>query len=228
VANPNLALLLAMAHALGPLRDRVVFVGGCVTGLLITNTVVTDVRSTEDVDAIIEIASLVGYHALRPELTRLGFVQTMEDSTPPFRWLLGGMQLDLVPLDEKVLGFANAWYRSGFDNAVVSQPEPGSLLRHLSAPYFLATKFEAYKDRGRNDVYASHDLEDIVAVVDGRAELHDELIQASADIKAYVASNIRALLNHPEFTNALPGIVLRRIRVPVVLQRLQAIAKIGT
>jgi predicted nucleotidyltransferase len=228
VANPNLGLLLAMAHALGPLRERVVFVGGCVTGLLITNPVVADVRSTEDVDAIIDIASLVAYHALRPELGKLGFVQTMEDSTPPFRWLLGGMQLDLVPLDEKVLGFANAWYRSGFANAVVSEPEPGSPLRHLSAPYFLATKFAAYKDRGRNDVYASHDLEDIIGVVDGRTELHDELGQASADVQAYVVSNIRALLAHPKFSNALPGIVLRRIRVPIVLQRLQAIAKIGT
>jgi predicted nucleotidyltransferase len=227
VANPNLSLLLAMAHALGPLRDRVVFVGGCVTGLLVTNNVVTDVRSTEDVDAIIEITSLVGYHALRPELATLGFVQTMEDNTPPFRWLRGGMQLDLVPLDEKVLGFANAWYRTGFANAVMSEPEPGSRLKHLSAPYFLATKFEAYKDRGRNDVYASHDLEDIITVVDGRAELHDELEQSSADVKAYVVSNIRALVDHPEITNAMPGIVLHPIRVPIVLQRLRAMAKIG-
>ena len=164
---------------------------------------------------------------LKRAFMKLGFVQAMEDSTPPFRWLLGGMQLDLVPLDEKVLGFANAWYRSGFDNAVVAEPEPGSTLRHLSAPYFLATKFEAYKDRGRNDVYASHDLEDIIAVVDGRTELHDELEQANADTQSYVVSNIRALVDHPEFTNALPGIVLRPIRVPIVLQRLQAIAKIG-
>jgi hypothetical protein len=100
-------------------------------------------------------------------------------------------------------------------------------LRHLSAPYFLATKFEAYKDRGRNDVYASHDLEDIIAVVDGRTELEDELEQASTDVQTYVVTNIRALLDHPEFSNALPGIVLRRIRVPIVLRSLQAIAKIG-
>ncbi len=227
MANPNLSLLLALAHALGHLRERVVFVGGCVTGLLVTNPVVTDVRSTEDVDSIIEIASLAGYHALRPELAKLGFTQTIEDNTPPSLWLREGMQLDLVPLDEKVLGFANVWYRTGFANAILSEPEPGSRLKHLSAPYFLATRFEAYKDRGRNDVYASHDLEDIIAVVDGRAELYDELTQASADVKAYVVSNIHALMEHPEITNAMSGIVLRPIRVPVVLQRLRAIAKIG-
>jgi predicted nucleotidyltransferase len=228
MANPNFGLLLAMAHAMGDLRKRVVFVGGCATGLLVTNMAVIDVRPTEDVDAIIEVVSLPAYHGLRPELSRLGFVQTMEDNTPPFRWRLRGMQLDLVPLDEKVLGFANRWYRAGFANAVWSEPEPGLVLRHLSAPYFLATKFEAFKDRGQNDVYLSHDLEDIITVVDGRAELLDEIAQASRDVKAHIVSNIRALMAHPEIENALPGIILRPIRAAIVLQRLQAIALLET
>jgi ABC-type sugar transport system ATPase subunit len=98
------------------------------------------------------------------------------------------------------------------------------VLRHLSAPYFLATKFEAFKDRGQNDVYVSHDLEDIITVVDGRAELLDEIAQASPDVKAHIVSNIRALMAHPEIENALPGIILRPIRAAIVLQRLQAIA----
>lgn len=226
MANPNLGLLLAMARGLRELRERVVFVGGCATGLLITNAAATDIRSTEDVDAIIEIASLAAYHGLRPELSQLGFVQTMEDNTPPFRWRWRGMQLDLVPLDEKVLGFANRWYRTGFDHAVTSEPEPGLVLRHLSAPYFLATKFEAFKDRGRNDVYLSHDLEDIITVVDGRAELHSEIEQANADVRSDVVSNIASLLAHPEIRNALPGLILRPIRASIVMQRLQAIALI--
>ena len=37
MADPNLALLRAMALARGPLRERLVFVGGCATGLLVTN-----------------------------------------------------------------------------------------------------------------------------------------------------------------------------------------------
>ena len=226
MANPNLSLLLAMARALGALRERVVFVGGCATGLLITNAAATDVRSTEDVDAIIEIASLAAYHGLRPALSQLGFVQTMEDNTPPFRWQWRGMQLDLVPLDEKVLGFANRWYRTGFEHAVTSEPEPGLVLRHLSAPYFLATQFEAFKDRGRNDVYLSHDLEDIITVVDGRAELHSEITQASREVRSDVVQNIVNLLAHPEIDNALPCLILRPIRASIVMQRLQAIAHI--
>lgn len=60
MADPNLALLMGMARAMGPLCEQVVFVGGCATGLLIDNPSLMDVRPTEDVDAIVEVASLVG------------------------------------------------------------------------------------------------------------------------------------------------------------------------
>ncbi len=84
MANPNLELLVGMAHALGPLRERVVFVGGCATGLLLPAPNLLDVRPTEDVDAIVEVATLAGYHALASELLQRGFKQTMEDNTPHF------------------------------------------------------------------------------------------------------------------------------------------------
>lgn len=227
MANPNLALLLSMAKALGPVRERVVFVGGCATGLLLTQTAVADVRPTEDVDAIVEVATLADYHAVTQLLLDRGFRQTMEANTPPFRWFWQRMQLDLVPLDEKVMGFANRWYRPGFDAAVTAALAPGLHLRHLSAPYFLATKFEAFRDRGQGDVYLSHDLEDIVTVLDGRSEVQAELAAASIDVRFYVASQLRSLLLHPEFLNALPGIVEQAMRAGVVLRRIQNLAALA-
>jgi predicted nucleotidyltransferase len=224
MVDPNLELLKAMALALGPLCERVVFVGGCATGLLITNRAAAGVRPTEDVDAIVEVTTLAGYHALQPLLAERGFKQTMEDNTPAFRWFWNRMQLDLVPLDEKVLGFANRWYRPGFAAAVSSTLAPGLSLRHLNAPYFLATKFEAFLDRGQRDVYASHDLEDIITVVDGRAELPDELMSAEPGLRRHVAQEVRALLDHPDFINALPGIVSVATRARIVLERLQQLA----
>jgi hypothetical protein len=107
MANTNLGLLTGMAHAMGPLCGQVVFVGGCATGLLVDDASLMDVRPTEDVDAIVEVASLAAYHRLAEQLMQLGFKQTLADNTPPFRWFCKRMQLDLVPLDEKVLGFAN-------------------------------------------------------------------------------------------------------------------------
>lgn len=224
MADPNLALLVGMAQAMGPLCDQVVFVGGCATGLLIDNAKLMDVRPTEDVDAIVEVATLAGYHALAEQLMQRGFKQTMADYTPPFRWYWNRMQLDLVPLDEKVLGFANRWYRAGFAAAVQTPVAHGLVLRHLSAPYFLATKFEAFADRGQNDVYASHDLEDIMTVVEGRAAVARELAEADPDVRLHVVAEIRALQGSAAFHNALSGLLSEPEREPIVRARLSQIA----
>ncbi|HEY0821806.1 MAG TPA: hypothetical protein VGD46_23730 [Rhizobacter sp.] len=224
MADPNLDLLRAMALALGPLRDRLVFVGGCATGLLITDPASAQVRPTEDVDAIIEVTTLAGYHALQPLLAARGFTQTMEDNTPAFRWYWQRLQLDLVPIDEKVMGFANRWYRPGYAAAITTSLGRDLTLRHLNAPYFIATKFEAYLDRGGRDVYLSHDLEDILTVVDGRAELADEIAAADPTLREHVITQTRELLLHPDLANALPGIVAQPIRAGIVLERLQTIA----
>jgi predicted nucleotidyltransferase len=226
VANPNFALLIGMARAMGPVCDRVVFVGGCATGLLLSDAGLINVRATEDVDAIVEVASLARYHALAEELLQRGFKQTMADNTPPFRWFWQRMQLDLVPLDEKVLGFANRWYRTGFEAAVTAELEPGLTLRHLSAPYFLATKFEAFNDRGNNDVYASHDLEDILTVIEGRAELVDEMAPAPAELRHHVAACVAKLLHNADFNNALGGLLSHPNREPLVRARLQHFAQL--
>lgn len=226
MADPNLALLVGMVQAMGPLCDQVVFVGGCATGLLIDNAKLMDVRPTEDVDAIVEVATLAGYHALAEQLMQRGFKQTMADNTPPFRWYWNGMQLDLVPLEEKVLGFANRWYKPGFEAAITATLPSGLQLRHLSAPYFMATKLEAFKDRGNNDVYLSHDLEDVITVVDGREELINELATAPHDVRYFVAQTLRGILLHTDFANGLPGIVSQRNRTGLVLQRFTQISEL--
>ena len=215
-----------MALALGPLCERLVFVGGCATGLLLTNPAAAGVRVTEDVDAIIEVTTLAGYHAMQPLLAERGFKQTMEDGAPPFRWLWKRMQLDLVPVDARVLGFANRWYRPGFAAAVTTELQPGLTLRHLDAPHFLATKFEAFNDRGGRDVYLSHDLEDIITVIDGRVELADEIRSTETSVRVHVVQQTQALLAHHDMRNALPGLIAQPIRAGIVLERLQRIASL--
>ena len=222
--NPNLTLLVAIAQAMGSLGEQVVFVGGCATGLLVDDAGLMDVRPTEDVDAIVEVASLAGYHRLADQLMQRGFKQTMADNTPSFRWYWNRMQLDLVPLDEKVLGFANPWYRVGFEAAMVAEVAQGLKLRHLSAPYFLATKFEAFKDRGQNDVYLSHDLEDIMTVIEGRSTVVAEVSTVSADVRSLVGQSVAALLDMPDFHNALPGLLSHPEREQTVKARLNQIA----
>jgi hypothetical protein len=74
---PNLDLLEVAAERLRPLLPEIVFVGGCATGLLITDSGAAPVRRTYDVDVISEIASYADYAAFSERLRVLGF---MEDS----------------------------------------------------------------------------------------------------------------------------------------------------
>jgi len=55
--DSNRDQLKTAAETLRPLLGELVFVGGCVTGLLITDEAAGDPRSTLDVDAIAEITS---------------------------------------------------------------------------------------------------------------------------------------------------------------------------
>jgi hypothetical protein len=74
--DPNLPNLRAIASALGPLRDRVVFVGGATAGLLVTDPAAELVRATKDIDAIVE-AGLTDFHRIA--------AQAVETGTPPAR-----------------------------------------------------------------------------------------------------------------------------------------------
>ena len=57
----NIQMIISVAKRLGALRNKVVFVGGCATGLFITDPAMPEVRATQDVDVIVEIASRVEY-----------------------------------------------------------------------------------------------------------------------------------------------------------------------
>ena len=61
IHNPNLAILELVAHALGPVCDSVVFVGGCATGLLLTQERPDRIRITEDVDIVAQALTTQDY-----------------------------------------------------------------------------------------------------------------------------------------------------------------------
>jgi hypothetical protein len=84
----------------------------------------------------------------------------------------------------------------------------GYVVRIVTPALFLATKLEAFRGRGGDDILTSHDLEDIIAVIDGRHEIVDDVAHAAADVRAYIASEIQALLDNPDFVEALAGFLL--------------------
>ena len=109
--NPNLAQLVVIAAKLEPLLDQIVFVGGCVTGLLLTDPAAAPVRPTLDVDAIVAISSYADFTLLENHMRKLGFHESHAEGAPICRWISGDQILDLMPTDTSILGFGNRWYQ---------------------------------------------------------------------------------------------------------------------
>jgi hypothetical protein len=230
MANPNLQLLTDAAKLLRPVLGELVFVGGCATALLITDKAAADVRPTTDVDAIAEITSDAAYAEFSERLRKLGFQEDAREDAPLCRWRQKTTTLDVMPLDEKILGFSNRWYRPAMDHAEKRELEEGLQIRLVAPVYFCASKLEAFAGRGGNDFHASRDLEDLIAVVDGRAELAEEIQAAASDVRAYLAKEIKKLISIREFNDALPGHLLpdpvSQDRVGTIISRLKEIASL--
>jgi len=71
--NPNIEILMVAVDKLGPLKDEMVFLGGCATGLLVTDPAAPSVRPTMDVDVITEVTSLGDYYKLSEKLRQMRF-----------------------------------------------------------------------------------------------------------------------------------------------------------
>ncbi len=224
--NPNAELLLSAVQKLVPLLDQIAFVGGCAAGLLITDPGAAPVRPTLDVDAIVQIASYTELLALEVRLRHLGFEQPNIQGTPLCRWIHGDVILDLMPTESTILGFSNRWYPPALENAEMVEVGGHHILL-ISAPYFLATKLEAFHGRGQFDFRTSRDLEDIVTVVDGRSEIVAEAQQAATTLQQFLREEFSALLGERDFMEALPGHLLpdavSQQRIRVVINRMQQI-----
>lgn len=229
--DPNLAKVELIAHALGSLRDELVFVGGCAAGLLMTDAAATMARVTYDVDLVVEVAALHAYHRMEAEFTRLGFVRDASPDAPICRWRYRDLEVDLMPTDPAILGFANRWYPLAVSSAEKVRLPNDVAIRLIRAPLFVATKFEAFADRGNEDLLGSHDMEDIINVIDGRSELPDEIRDAPDELRSYLAERCAGLLALPHFMNYLPGLVAQdetlAERVATVATRLQHIATLN-
>ena len=219
-------MLLQVAEALGEeLLPHVVFVGGSTTALLLTDPVSLEgVRFTEDVDLIVEADTRAKWARLQRQLRARGFKESMEDEVV-CRMRLGDLKVDFMPQDESILGFTNRWYQDALSSARPFALTDSVSINLLGSAYFLATKLEAYRGRGNDDPLSSHDLEDIINLVDGRDGLLQELTQARENVRHYIAEEFAKLLDHPSFDYAVQGNVAEPRRAEIVMRRFEDIAE---
>ncbi len=227
--DPNVALLEVVAERLGDtLREEMGFVGGAVAGLLITDPAMPTIRPTEDVDLVCQAVMLADYHRVETALRAHGFVQDMRPEAPICRWRVGSVAVDVMPTLEKILGFSNRWYPLALATALPVALPSGRLIRRIGAPVFLATKLEAFDGRGKGDFLFSHDLGDLLAVVDGRDVLLEECRTSPPELRDYLRERFAALLRTPSFIEALaghlPGDAASQERLPELEAKLREIA----
>jgi hypothetical protein len=98
----------------------------------------------------------------------------------------------------------------------------------VTAPYFLATKIEAFYGRGKKDFLASHDMEDIITIIDGREEIIKEITAIPSELRAYLSAQFQDFLANELFIESLSGHLLpdkaSQARLPILMERIRKIA----
>lgn len=101
-----------------------------------------------------------------------------------------------MPLSGDILGFTNIWYAEGFKSAIKYDIDENHTVKIFPSPYFIASKIEAFKNRGENDGRTSSDFEDIIFVLENRNSIWEEMGNTNTLLKAYLKKEFANLLKN--------------------------------
>lgn len=205
--NDNLLRIERVAKGLGSLCEDMVFVGGSIAFVYTTDPAVSDIRPTLDVDIVTEVTSYKNYEELETELRKKGFVNDFESGII-CRWIYKSEKVDIMPCDEKILGFSNKWYISGFQNKIPYSITPDIKIQIFPVCYYLACKIEALNSRGGNDWRTSHDFEDIIYILNYDTEILEEYKKENnEDLKNYLSSWAISVLKRPNYREEIESML---------------------
>ena len=169
------------------------------------------------------------YEQIAVKLRERGFVEDI-NSDVICRWRIAPFLIDVIPTEKKVFGFGNIWYKEAYNTASEIELPSGVSIRLIASPYFIATKVIAFHNRGNGDFGASHDIEDIITVLNGRKELVDEVRSSSEKLQEFLRDEFEAFLLDPTFTDAVSWHLLpdeiSQAKLPEIFKRLRVIAQL--
>jgi hypothetical protein len=217
-----------VAERLDSLGERMVFLGGATLGLFVVEPGAAPPRPTKDVDLIVEVTMLEYLdNSFRAQLLGRGFREVVDEGVI-CRWEIEGTKVDIMPAAPGILGFGNRWYQAAVAQAQRYQFPGGPSIRLISPACFLATKLEAFANRGRGD-FTREDIEDIISVIDGRPTIEKEVDSATPEIQSFISREVARLLSSEAFLESLPGHLLgdsgSQARLPALTARLHRIAR---
>jgi predicted house-cleaning noncanonical NTP pyrophosphatase (MazG superfamily) len=201
--STNITMLQTVANGLGDLKDEMVFVGGSVAELYVSNPAASDIRPTLDVDCVVELSSKIAHAKLEEQLRAKKFTHDTTQGAPICRFIYKDILVDVMPTDSNVLGFTNIWYEEGVDNKISKTLPDGTEVFVFRPEYYVASKFEAHKGRGGNDLRQSHDFEDIIYIFDNCPDILDNISKANDTVKAYLKEECQNLLEDEGLTEGI-------------------------
>jgi len=211
-----------VSKALGDLNDKVVYVGGAMVSLYVDDTAAEDIRPTKDLDLTFQLASYAELEQLQEELIAKGFTQNAED-TDNCRFRYEDLKVDVMSTQSVGWAPSNPWFAKGFEKAI-TQTLDEDTIKLLPLPYFLATKMEAFFDRGIKDVYASHDLEDMAYLLNYTTDVDKQILAADQEVKQFLIEKFKHLKNDSTILTAIRRSLYfsqADERMEIILQRIQ-------
>ena len=230
MAEVPTAALKAISRELDAMGVSYVFTGGSIVALLLDKPEATVMRPTDDVDIILEILTHKDYSKFEAQLRELGFDHDVRDGAPKCRWIYRNLTVDTMPVEGAFLGLNTKWFDHALSNPTNLSVD-GQMLSIISASSFIATKLAAFSDRGENDFFGSHDLEDILTVMDGRETIVEEIKNAPVDLRIYITDTLREFLKNSQFQEALSGHLPpdsgSQARLPILKEKIIRIADLS-
>lgn len=188
----NIAVVAQVAEALKELKEKMIFVGGAVVSLYTDDAAADEIRTTGDIDMTINLMNFSNWNDMQEQLANLGFhPDPMGHAICSYKYQ--NIPIDIMPAADGPLGPANKWYQWGFDNLQLVKVKEEEI-QILPAPCFLATKFAAFNDRG-NDYRTSHDIEDIIYVLDNRLNIVQEIEETHQEIRRFIQDELNKIKN---------------------------------
>lgn len=189
----NLKIVEKIASTLGELNDDVIYVGGAVVSLYVTDEGAEQPRPTKDIDISVQISTYSQMNILRERLATKK-IYPVPTETVMYRYSYEDILIDFIPYEETPLGPTNRWLKPGFEKAYPVKIGDAEI-KILPVSLFLATKWEAYKSRG-GDPRLSHDFEDIIYIVDNNLNLVDDVILAEKEVQRFLQGMSEEILSH--------------------------------
>lgn len=223
----NIKVIEKVANALGELNNNVIYVGGAIVSFFITDMGADQPRPTKDIDISVQISTYSEMDRLREQLATKG-IYPASNQNVMYRYEFEDVLIDFIPFEATPLGPTNSWLKPGFPLAYEVQAGDQTI-KILPVSYFLATKFEAFKSRGKNDPFMSHDFEDIIYVLDNNIEVVEIIKSADENLINFMKEMADFILSHPSKYDIISGHInpfTSAERTTMVIQKLELILEI--